>query len=95
MLAHWLLARLTTNSLTLEDLEDALWRSVVELGPRDDVGDVLAHLVADGIPVAAISNAQFSARVLTAELKRHGLLDYFRFVTPIYRGAMPGTASAC
>ncbi len=79
-LASWLLARVSVATLTLDDLEDALWRSVVELAPRNDVGDVLAHLRADRIPVAAVSNAAFSARALAAELKRHSLLDYFRFV---------------
>lgn len=79
-LASWLLARLPAVTLTLEDLEDALWRNVVELAPRNDVGDVLAHLAAARIPLAAVSNAAFSARVLAAELTRHGLLNYFRFV---------------
>jgi HAD superfamily hydrolase (TIGR01509 family) len=79
-LASWLLARLSAATLPLDDLEDALWRSVVELAPRNDVGDVLAHLAAARIPVAAVSNAAFSARALAAELKRHGLLDYFCFV---------------
>jgi putative hydrolase of the HAD superfamily len=79
-LAGWLLDRLPQISLTLEELEDELWPHIVELVPFDIVSDVLHQLAADRIPVAAISNAPFSARVLSGELERHGLSSHFRFV---------------
>jgi FMN phosphatase YigB (HAD superfamily) len=79
-LAGWLLERVPNITVTLQELEDALWLHVVELVPFSTVGDVLAQLTADRIPVAAISNAYFSGRVLAGELGRHGLLNHFRFV---------------
>lgn len=79
-LAGWLLARLPEIIFTLEELEDELWRHVVELMPFAGVSDILAQIAADRIPVAAISNAPFSARVLAGELGRYGLLNHFRFV---------------
>jgi FMN phosphatase YigB (HAD superfamily) len=79
-LAGWLLARLPEITLTPEELEDELWPRVVELVPFGIVSEVLAQLAADRIPVAAISNAPFSGRVLSGELERYGLLNHFRFV---------------
>lgn len=79
-LARWMVERLVASPLTVEELEDALWRNVVELVPRAGVAGVLTRLEADRVAMAAVSNAAFSARVLAAELQRHGLLKYFRFV---------------
>jgi putative hydrolase of the HAD superfamily len=53
---------------------------VVTLTPGSGVHAVLERLVADGIPLAAISNAAFSGRVLRSELARHGLAAPLRFV---------------
>jgi HAD superfamily hydrolase (TIGR01509 family) len=78
--ARWLLDRLPRVATPLEDLEDALWRSAVELVPRSGVGELLGRLAADCVPVAAISNAPFSGRIIAGELHRHGLLSLFRFV---------------
>ena len=79
-LPDWLLARHPTITLAQEELEDELWPHIVELVPFGIVSEVLDRLAADGIPVAAISNAPFSARVLSGELERYGLSSHFRFV---------------
>lgn len=49
-LAGWLLARLPEIIFTLEELEDELWRHVVELVPFAGVSDSLAQIAADRNP---------------------------------------------
>lgn len=61
-------------------LEDTLWSTIVTLIPVPGIEPVLRRLRKDDIPLAAISNAPFSARILTAELEKHGLGGYLQFV---------------
>ncbi len=73
-----------TKHLSLHDdpatLEDELWSAIVMLTPVSGIETVLRRLKNDRIPIAAISNAPFSARILEAELNKHGLGGFFRFV---------------
>ena len=81
LLADWL--RHEVPELAREPLvtiEDRIWFAAVTLVPRPHVETVLAELAREGVPMGAVSNAPFSARVLTAELARHGLAEHFRFV---------------
>lgn len=81
LLARWLLDEgVSVTSESLPALEDRIWNAVVTLVPTPGVEEVLAQLSDDGIPIAAVSNAAFSSRVLRAELDRHGLADSLRFV---------------
>jgi HAD superfamily hydrolase (TIGR01509 family) len=48
--------------------------------PRPGALNVLNRLCEDGVPLATVSNAAFSGRVLRAELARHGLAESLRFV---------------
>jgi putative hydrolase of the HAD superfamily len=61
-------------------LEDKLWRIIVTLVPVPGIETVFRRLRTDDMPLAAISNAPFSARILTAELEKHGLGGYLQFV---------------
>ena len=80
-LASWLQRRLPSLSgARVDEIEDCIWRAVVTLSPSLGVIDVLQRLASDGVPMAAISNAAFSGRVLLAELSRHGLGHFFQFV---------------
>jgi FMN phosphatase YigB (HAD superfamily) len=81
LLAEWVrdrVARLTP--VTVADVEDLIWAEVVTLEPKPAARDVLSRFASDGIPLAAVSNAPFSGRILAKELARHGLADYLRFV---------------
>jgi FMN phosphatase YigB (HAD superfamily) len=81
LLAQWLRERVPALARrTIPDIEDCVWPAVVSLSPRLGVSAVLDRLVADGIPLCAVSNAAFSGRVLRGELDRHGLADSFQFV---------------
>ena len=81
LLGEWLRARVPTlRSSPLDTVEDALWPAVVTLSPLPGIAEVLARLAADAVPAAAVSNAVFSARLLRAELERHGLAHQLRFV---------------
>ena len=53
---------------------------MVTLTPAPGIEAVLRKLRNDNISMAAVSNAPFSGRVLTAELEKHGLGHFFRFV---------------
>jgi len=81
LLARWLQERVPALAAqSVDDVENRIWSAVVTLVPRPDVAKVLARLDADAVAMAAISNAAFSGRILTAELHRHGLAPCFRFV---------------
>lgn len=81
LLAHWLRERCPSISdMSIETIEDAIWSAIVTLVRRDNVEKALQRLHDDGVPIAAVSNAPFSGRVLRAELDRHGLAKWFRFV---------------
>jgi putative hydrolase of the HAD superfamily len=79
-MAHWLRARLGLTDVSLDDFEDVLWRSTIRLVLAPGVDAVLTRLASDGVPVAAVSNASFSGRVMTNELVAHGVGDRFAFV---------------
>jgi putative hydrolase of the HAD superfamily len=78
-LAKWLSKHLSLRG-DLATLEDSLWSTIVTLTPVPGIETVLCRLRSDRIPIAAISNAPFSARILEAELERHGLSGFFQFV---------------
>ena len=81
LLAEWVRDRVPRlASMTLVDVEEQIWAEVVTLEPKPRVRVVLSRLASDGIPLAAVSNAPFSGRILTTELARHGLADYLLFV---------------
>ena len=81
LLARWLKHRLPKLAdHSIEAIEDIVWPAVVELVPTPRVRQTLEQLAAEGIALAAISNAPFSARVLGAELARHGLDTHLQFV---------------
>jgi putative hydrolase of the HAD superfamily len=80
-LASWLRRRVPSlNRTPVDEIEECIWREVVTLSPSPGVIDVLQRLAHAGVPMAAISNAAFSGRVLLAELGRHGLGHFFQFV---------------
>jgi FMN phosphatase YigB (HAD superfamily) len=78
-LPKWLTKRLSLRG-DLATLEDSLWSTIVMLTPVPGVEAVLQRLRSDHILIAAISNAPFSARILEAELEKHGLSGFFQFV---------------
>jgi HAD superfamily hydrolase (TIGR01549 family) len=78
-LPKWLVARLSLCD-DLTTLEDTLWSVIVTLTPVPGIETVLRRLRSDRIPIAAISNAPFSTRILEAELEKHGLGGFFQFV---------------
>jgi FMN phosphatase YigB (HAD superfamily) len=78
-LPKWLVERLSLRD-DLATLEDALWSVIVTLTPVPGIETVLRRLRSDRIPIAAISNAPFSARILEAELGKHDLSGFFQFV---------------
>jgi HAD superfamily hydrolase (TIGR01549 family) len=78
-LPKWLTKHLSLHHDTVT-LEDELWSVIVTLVPVPGVEMVLRRLKSDHIPIAAISNAPFSARILEAEIEKHGLGGYFQFV---------------
>ena len=81
LLAQWLMRRIPVlSSSTVVEVEDRIWGAIVSLTPRVGVATMLRRLHTDGVPVAAVSNAAFSSRVLGAELARHGLGTFLRFV---------------
>jgi HAD superfamily hydrolase (TIGR01509 family) len=65
---------------SIESIEDTVWAAIVTLEPQPGVATVLRALAEDGVLLGAVSNAAFSSRVLQAELERHGLATYLRFV---------------
>jgi len=81
LLAAWLRASVQElGHRSVESIEDTLWPAIVTLEPQPGIATVLSVLSRDGIPMGAVSNAAFSGRILEAELRRHGLAEYFRFV---------------
>jgi len=78
-LPKWLTKCLSLRG-DLATLEDTLWSAIVTLTPVPGIETVLRRLTNDRVPIAAISNAPFSARILEAELNKHGLGGHFQFV---------------
>lgn len=78
-LPKWLTRHLSLRG-DLATLEDELWSTIVTLTPVPNIETVLHRLRSDRVPIAAISNAPFSARILEAELNKHGLSGFFQFV---------------
>jgi HAD superfamily hydrolase (TIGR01509 family) len=80
-LASWLQQRVPAlTAESIDDIEDRIWPAVVTLSPFPGVAAVLSRLAADGVLMAAVSNASFSSRILWAELARHHLATPLRFV---------------
>jgi putative hydrolase of the HAD superfamily len=81
LLAHWLRDRVDTlQAQSVAAIEDAVWNAVVTLVPDSGAHRALGQPWTDGVPLAAVSNAAFSGRVLMSELARHGLAAPLRFV---------------
>jgi HAD superfamily hydrolase (TIGR01509 family) len=78
-IAAWLESTLDLR-LPVEDIEDVLWRATVRLVPAPGISACLTRLASDRLPIAAVSNASFSGRVIAHELDAHGLADHFAFV---------------
>jgi len=80
-LAAWLQQRLPAlANESLASLEDRIWPAVVTLSPLPGIENVLSRLAADGVLMAAVSNAAFSGRILAHELGRARLAGYLQFV---------------
>jgi HAD superfamily hydrolase (TIGR01509 family) len=81
LLGEWLrLQGPSLAALAAETIEDSIWDAVVRMQPRPGVEHALARLTRDGMPLAAVSNAAFSGRLLRRELARHGLAAALQFV---------------
>lgn len=61
-------------------LELRYWNQALRFEPEPGVRDALDAMRSRGLPVAAVSNAVFSARCLSYELSRHDLARYLDFV---------------
>jgi FMN phosphatase YigB (HAD superfamily) len=80
-LASWLQQRVPSLAHeSVDGIEDRIWPPVVTLSPAPGIAAVLSRLASDGVPMAAVSNASFSSRILMAELVRHRLATSLRFV---------------
>lgn len=80
-LPAWLCTRLPDcTEAAIQKIEDLMWAAAVTLSPAPNVGAALSKLHEDGVQMAAISNAFFSGRVLSAELEKHRLGHLLRFV---------------
>lgn len=79
-IAAWLGAKLGIERHRVDDIEDVLWRSTLRLTPAAGILACLTRLVSDELPIAAVSNASFTGRVMSHELERHGLARHFAFV---------------
>jgi len=75
----WLGAVLAPGSgkALLQQAEHRFFRGCARLSPAPGVHDLLDELAAEQVPLAAVSNAIWSSRVLAAELERHGLRRSF------------------
>ena len=72
--------RLSDNEVSTEFLEACLWNHTVTLEPIEQVKESLEFLKGNGVRIAALSNAIFSANCLRLELRKHNLDHYFEFV---------------
>jgi putative hydrolase of the HAD superfamily len=82
LLARWLREHVAVlSAMSTDAIENIIWERVIRLEPMPVVVQALGRLADDGIPMAGVSNAAFSGRVLQQELARHGLGgDLLRFV---------------
>src|SRR6266850_2547786 len=76
------LRRLFPNATAseLEELELTLWLSVAAMHPMPGVAGALVELRRHEIRMGVVSNAVFSRATIAAELRRHGLAEFFEFV---------------
>jgi len=72
--------RISDNEVSTEFLEACLWNHTVTLEPIEQVKESLEFLKGNGVRIAALSNAIFSANCIQLELKKHNLDQYFEFV---------------
>lgn len=63
-----------------DEIELAFWQASTCMEPAPSIHAALDVLKAQGLPLGIVSNSTFSGKVLSWELARHGLLDYFAFV---------------
>jgi HAD superfamily hydrolase (TIGR01509 family) len=61
-------------------LELEFWKALGSMVPEEGIDAVLAWLKGRNIAMGVVSNAMFSADVLSWELARHGLAEAFQFV---------------
>src|SRR6266850_2915772 len=64
----------------LAELELALWTAATSMSLLPGVLEVLTELRNRRILLGVVSNSVFSSRVIAAELRRHGLDGFFKFV---------------
>lgn len=81
-IARWIETnmRSQSGSMSAHDIELLLWDASVELVLKSRIRQVLDFLVANGVRIAAISNAIFSSNCMRFELAKHNLDSYFEFV---------------
>jgi HAD superfamily hydrolase (TIGR01509 family) len=65
---------------SLADAELEFWNVSAKMEPQPGIAAVLERLAERDIPCGVVSNAMFSAALLSWELARHGFLDAFQFV---------------
>ncbi len=63
-----------------EDLELAFWDASMRFSIEPGITTVLDGLAARDIPLAVVSNSGFRGEVLSHELERHGLAEYFAVI---------------
>lgn len=67
-------------SLAAHELERAFWEASVTMSPEPGIEEVLSLLSEQGILAGVVSNARTSGELLWAELEKHRLERYFRFL---------------
>ncbi len=78
LIAEWVREKVAElHETSVESIENGIWDAIVTLQPTEGVTTVLDRLKRDGVAMAVVSNASFSARALRRELDRHALAGFF------------------
>ena len=64
----------------MEVLELEFWKECMLFSPETGIADVLTALSAHNLRMGVVSNHPGSGTLLSWELQRHELLNYFEFV---------------
>ena len=64
----------------MEVLELEFWKKCMLFSPELGIADILTALSAHNLRMGVVSNHPGSGTLLSWELQRHGLLNYFEFV---------------
>ena len=70
----------TEFTTPMSELERGFWDAAVTTLPIPGAHEALAMLAGEGVPMAVLSNASFSADVIRHDLAKHGLADHVAFV---------------